>query len=63
MGFLTRPRGDQITPQVFGGVQPPLYLTGVAEHLQTLGGCSTPPKGGSKILFYIYIEIYSYMQN
>jgi hypothetical protein len=63
MGFLTKPKGGQITPQVFGVAQPPLNLIGVAEHLQTLGGCSATPKGGSKTLFYIYIEIYSYVQN
>jgi hypothetical protein len=42
--ILARSKGGQITPQVFGVAQPPLNLTGVAEHLRTLGGFSTSPR-------------------
>jgi hypothetical protein len=47
MRVLARPRGGQITPQVFEVAQPPLNLTGMAEHLQTLGDSSASSRGGS----------------
>jgi hypothetical protein len=47
MGVLAKLKGGQITLQVFEVAQPPLNLIGVAEHLQTLGGCSASSRGGS----------------
>jgi hypothetical protein len=45
-------------PQVFGVAQPPLNLTGMTEHLQTLGGCSASPRGGSKTTLSIFLFYY-----